>query len=57
MINYLNKGRVKYGQEVNKMEEPAEQLEMFQYELLKKMDKLIEDIEKVNTNLEGMKLK
>jgi|GEM_PF-1634210 len=57
MINYLNKGRVKYGQEVNKMEEPAEQLEMFQYELLKKMDKLIEAIEKVNTNLEGMKLK
>ena len=39
------------------MGEPAEQLEMFQYDLLKKMDKLIEAIEKINTNLEGMKLK
>jgi hypothetical protein len=36
------------------MDEPAEQAEIFQFELLKKMDKLIESFEKVNKSLEKL---
>lgn len=39
------------------MEEPAEQMEIFQFELLKRMDKLVEIMEKINKSLDELKKK
>jgi len=39
------------------MGEPAEQMEIFQFELLKKMDKLLKILEDINSNLEHLKKK
>ena len=36
------------------MSEPAEQMEIFQYELLKVLKKMNKNLEKINTNLEKL---